>query len=62
MNKSPFLYILGILFVILGLIPLVQNIFALSILNGNTILFVLAGIWTFAFAVFYFARQNYEDA
>ena len=47
MTKSLITYLLGILFLAIGLIPIARNIFSTDLFNDAPIFFLAGGIWLF---------------
>ena len=58
MQKSP-LYLLGVLGVLLGLIPIANNVFSTNLLGGNPFFFLIGGIWSILLVViFYYSKRS----
>ncbi len=60
MKKTP-LYLSGVLFVLIGLIPIAKNVFATNLLEGNPFFFVLGLIWSILLVVIFYTSKRYKD-
>ena len=60
MQKSP-LYLLGVLGVLLGLIPIANTVFSTNLLGGNPFFFVVGGIWSILLVVIFYSSKRYKN-
>tara|TARA_Y100000589_G_scaffold297288_1_gene304978 strand:+ start:221 stop:439 length:219 start_codon:yes stop_codon:yes gene_type:complete len=60
MQKSP-LYLLGVLGVLLGLIPIANNVFSTNLLGGNPFFFLVGGIWSILLAVIFYSSKKSKN-
>ena len=58
MSKSTLAYILGIVFVSTGLIPIARNIFSIEILNDAPIFFLVGGFWLLLIIIFIYKSNT----
>ena len=63
MLKSP-LYLLGVVGVLLGLIPIANNVFSTNLLGGNPFFFLVGGIWSILLVIIFYSskRSKYKSA
>ena len=59
MKKTP-LYLLGVLVVLIGLIPIAKNVFSTNLLEGNPYFFVVGGIWSVLLVVIFYSSKRYK--
>ena len=57
MTKSLIAYILGLIFITIGLIPIAKNIFSIDKFNDAPIFFLAGGIWLLLIIVFLYSSQ-----
>ena len=60
MKKTP-LYLFGIIFVLIGIIPVAKNVISTDLLEGNPFFFVLGGIWSILLVVIFYSFRGYKD-
>ena len=60
MQKSP-LYLLGILGVLFGLIPIANGVFSTNLLGGNPFFFIVGGIWAILFVVILYSYKKSKN-
>ena len=59
MKKTP-LYLFGVLFVVIGLIPITKNVFSTDLLDGNPFFFVLGGLWSILLVVIFYYSKRFK--
>tara|TARA_Y100001968_G_C19386048_1_gene732934 strand:- start:1457 stop:1660 length:204 start_codon:yes stop_codon:yes gene_type:complete len=57
MKKSP-LYFLGALGVLLGLLPIANNVFSTNLLGGNPFFFLVGGIWSILLVIIFYSSKR----
>ena len=57
MTKSTIAYLLGLIFVCSGLIPIARNIFSIDVFNDAPIFFLAGGIWLLLIIIFLYSSQ-----
>ena len=60
MQKSP-LYLLGVLGVLFGLIPIANNVFSTNLLGGNPFFFLVGGIWSILLVVIFYSSKRSKN-
>ena len=60
MQKSP-LYLLGVLGVLIGLIPIANNVFSTNLLDGNPFFFLVGGIWSILLVVIFYSSKRSKN-
>ena len=60
MQKSP-LYLLGFLGLLLGLIPIANNVFYTNLLGGNPFFFLVGGIWLILLVVIFYSSKRSKN-
>ena len=58
MNKYQLVYLSGITFVSIGLIPIARSIFSIELFNDAPIFFFALGIWKVLIIIFLYSSNN----
>ena len=57
-TKSLFVYLFGIIFISIGLIPIARNIFSVDLFNDAPIFFLAGGIWLLLIIAFLYSSKE----